>query len=188
MSRDRIEAAQAACLPRSLNLVDVFAGCGGLTQGFVESGFTPVSAVELDRAAAGTYAANFGPRIKVQDAAQFAQGSFPRTDVVVGGPPCQGFSNLGARTARDPRNDLWRQMVEVVRKTRPLFFVLENVPQFLRSLAFEGLTAATRHGGPLAGYRIDVAQVVNAADHGVAQVRRRAIVIGSCGPVPCASG
>lgn len=169
-------------MSRALHLVDVFAGCGGLTQGFVEAGFTPVSAVDLDPAAAATYASNFGPHVRVEDAERFAGGGFPRTDVVVGGPPCQGFSNIGTRAAGDPRNELWRHMVEVIRKTRPVFFVIENVPQFLRSPALSGLDLATRRHGPLEGYRIQVAQVVNAADFGAAQLRKRAIVIGSSGP------
>lgn len=80
---------------RELHLADVFSGCGGLTAGFSQAGFTPVTAVEHDAAAAGTYAANFGDHVRVSDAWEYAEGSFPRVDVVVGGPPCQGFSKLG---------------------------------------------------------------------------------------------
>lgn len=170
-------------MPRALQVVDVFAGCGGLTQGFVEAGFMPVAASERDPAAAATYAANFGPHVRLGDVADFIGRGLPRADVVVGGPPCQGFSNIGARVTRDPRNDLWRYLLEVVRMTRPLFFVLENVPQFLESPAFREFRAATRSiAGPLSSYELAVAQVVNAADHGAAQVRKRAIVIGSSGP------
>ncbi len=91
-------------------MIDLFAGCGGMTAGFVKAGFEPVAAVEVDLHAASTYAANFGERHTFWgDIADFRQ--VPRADVVIGGPPCQGFSNLGPRDDSDPRNQLWREYV-----------------------------------------------------------------------------
>src|SRR5689334_5989895 len=100
---------------RKLRVIDLFAGCGGLSAGFAASGsFTPVAAVESDIQAAATYAHNFGSHVFVGDVADWAQGSMPAADVVIGGPPCQGFSALGRRDPNDPRNTLWRHYVTVL--------------------------------------------------------------------------
>ena len=156
---------------RRLHVVDVFAGCGGMTQGFVDAGFIPVAAVDHDPVAGATYAANFGPHARIEDADEFARRSFPRVDVVDGGPPpCQGFSTLGLRNDRDPRNRLVQALMEVVRKTRPAFFVIENVPLFLGSSSHRSLVEATNVGGVLAQYGLRSA-VVNAADYGTCQPR-----------------
>ena len=160
-----------------VRLVDLFAGCGGLTEGFRRAGFDPVLAVEWDRSAAATYAANFGDHVICADIAVVPDDVFPRADVVVGGPPCQGFSNLGTRNPDDPRNLLWLEYARVVRLTRPAVFVLENVPQFLKSDQYQMLVDWSKDG-PLRGYKL-TAGVLNAADYGVAQRRRRAIVVGS---------
>ena len=160
-----------------MRLIDLFAGCGGLTEGFRRAGFDPVLAVEWDRSAAATYAENFGDHVICDDIAMVPDEVFPGVDAVVGGPPCQGFSNLGTRNPDDPRNLLWREYARVVRLTRPAVFVLENVPQFLKSDQFRMLVDWSR-SGPLRGYQL-TAGVLNAADYGVAQRRRRAIVVGS---------
>jgi DNA (cytosine-5)-methyltransferase 1 len=148
-----------------------------MTEGFVQAGYEPVFAVEWEAAAAATYAENFGDHVVCADITTVDDEAFPEADVVVGGPPCQGFSNLGSRDPDDPRNQLWREYARVIAKVQPRFFVLENVPQFLTSDQF-GLMEQWTESGPLEGYRL-VSGVLNAADFGVAQRRRRAIVIGS---------
>lgn len=159
-------------------MIDLFAGCGGLSAGFEASGrFTPVAAVESDLQAAATYAQNLGDHVFVGDIADWTEGSMPAADVVVGGPPCQGFSALGRRDPNDPRNKLWRHYVEVLRRARPAFFVIENVPQFLRSTEFERFTRETSDGGVLTSYRLE-SFVLNAADYGAPQARKRAVIIG----------
>lgn len=161
-----------------LRVIDLFAGCGGLTQGFIESGeFSPVAAVELDLHAAATYAQNFGNHVYVGDVADWLAGQIPAADVVVGGPPCQGFSALGKRDPGDPRNQMWRHYVETLWRVRPEFFVLENVPQFLPSPEFGAFQDETSPGGKLADYVLE-SFVLNAADFGTPQSRRRAVVIG----------
>jgi len=165
------------CEVEPVRLIDLFAGCGGLTEGFRRAGFDPVMAVEWDRSAAATYAANFGDHVICDDIAEVPDDSFPPADIVVGGPPCQGFSNLGTRNPDDPRNLLWREYARVVRLSRPSAFVLENVPQFLKSDQFRMLVDWSQNG-PLRRYEL-TAGVLNAADYGVAQRRRRAIVVGS---------
>ncbi len=160
-----------------MDLIDVFAGCGGITEGFRRAGFNPIMAVEWDRSAAATYAANFGDHVRCSDITGLSDDVFPSADVVVGGPPCQGFSNLGTRNPADPRNLLWREYARVVRLAQPAAFVLENVPQFLKSDQFQLFVEWTQDG-PLSEYEL-AAGILNAADYGVPQRRRRAIVVGS---------
>lgn len=107
-----------------------------------------------------------------------ATGTLPEVDVVVGGPPCQGFSNLGKRVVRDPRNALWRRYVETLARVRPLVFVMENVSDFVRSGQLRDLKRETHKSGRLSDYRLEVA-VLNAADFGSPQLRKRAVIIGS---------
>lgn len=98
-------------------------------------------------------------------------------DLVIGGPPCQGFSSLGARRIDDERNMLWRHYAITVARATPNYFVLENVPQFASSPQFSMFRDMTKKGGVLADYE-PVPHLVNAADHGAAQVRRRVVVVG----------
>lgn len=165
-------------VPADIRVIDLFAGAGGLTAGFTATGrFLPVGAVEHDVHAAATYALNHGEHVYVGDIAEYAGGSFPRADVVLGGPPCQGFSLLGKQDVDDPRNLMWEQYLLVLRRVRPVFFVLENVPQFLESRDYRAFVGEARAGGRLEGWEIE-AWVLNAADYGVAQNRRRVIVVG----------
>jgi len=159
-------------------LIDLFAGCGGMTLGFTNAGFEPQLAVEWEQPAAATYAANFGEdHVFWGDIADLPNADVPTVDVVIGGPPCQGFSNLGTRDANDPRNRLWREYVRVVLAARPKMFVIENVDRFRSSLEFSLLVDEIENGR-LSDYAIEVA-ILNAADFGVSQRRRRTIVVGS---------
>lgn len=150
-----------------------------MTTGFTQAGFTPVLAVEHDRHAAATYAANHGAdHTYCGDIAELPDAGIPGSvDVVIGGPPCQGFSAIGLQDPRDPRNQLWREYLRVVTHARPRVFVMENVPQFARSPEFQLLLNEADHG-VLAGYDLSWG-VLNAADYGTAQRRKRVIVIGS---------
>jgi len=156
-----------------LTLVDLFAGCGGMTRGFEDSGaFRSVFAVEYDRDAAATYAANFGGHVAcgpIEDVA-----SFPAADVVIGGPPCQGFSPLNREAVGFERRGLWREYLRALEAIEPRAFVMENVPELLRSAEY----AEFRRRAEELGFAVE-AEVLNAADFGVPQRRRRAIVIGT---------
>jgi DNA (cytosine-5)-methyltransferase 1 len=156
----------------SPTFLDLFAGCGGLALGFVQAGFTPAGAVELDADAAASYALNVDRRMVVGDIAKVRD--WPHVDVVVGGPPCQGFSQLGSRDPKDPRNRLWREYLRALDSSGAEVFVMENVPQLLRSDQF----AMFRREAERRGFRVSSA-VLCAADFGVPQMRHRAIVIGS---------
>src|SRR3954469_13513555 len=121
-------------MPAPPTLIDLFAGCGGMTAGFVEHGFRPVLAVEHDLHAAATYAANFGEdHTRWADIADVTDDEIPEADGVIGGPPCQGFSNLGSKDVNDPRSQLWKQYLRFVQVARPQVFVIENVDRFRKS-------------------------------------------------------
>jgi DNA (cytosine-5)-methyltransferase 1 len=165
-------------------VIDLFAGCGGLTAGFVRSGlgFESVAAVEWELPAAATYASNFGEvHVFPTDIADFTE--VPKADVVVGGPPCQGFSNLGTRDPNDPRNKLWREYMRVVLAANPQVFVIENVERFSKSDEF-ALLMSELTDGRLKRWKHVEWGILNAADFGVPQRRQRAILIASrVGPV-----
>ena len=161
-----------------LTTIDLFAGCGGMTLGFSDEGFVPVLAVENNFAAAATYAANFGEQHTFYgDIKDLRKASIPKVDVVIGGPPCQGFSNLGSRDIKDPRNQLWREYVRIVLAAKPKVFVIENVDRFMKSSEFSLLLAEADHGS-LSEYKLAYGHL-NAADFGVSQRRKRTFVIGS---------
>ena len=178
-------------------VADLFAGAGGLTEGFRQACFTPTIAVEYDRWAAETYAANFGNHIlacPIEDVQVRSIGDglswsgtgldrksvtidTPEIDILVGGPPCQGFSPLGRMMdweRDDPRNKLWRHYARVLETVRPKVFIIENVPELLSSEEFLALQRKMKR----LRYEITY-DVLNAAHYGVPQTRRRAIIIGS---------
>jgi DNA (cytosine-5)-methyltransferase 1 len=154
-------------------LMDLFAGCGGMTRGFEDTGaFRSIFAVEWDNAAAETYRRNFGDHIVAGDIKSVEE--FPQVDVVIGGPPCQGFSPLNMTGVGLERRELWREYLRALDDAQPSMFVMENVPELLRSPEYQDFADAARERG----YEID-ARILNAADYGVPQRRRRAIAIGS---------
>lgn len=161
------------------SFVDLFAGAGGMTLGFERAGFTPVFAVELEEAAAATYSANFGDHVfagRIEDVE-----AFPEADIVIGGPPCQGFSPLGRD--RDPQsrallNRLWQEYVRALRQIQPVAFVIENVPEFVRSEQFQQFLRKCKRDPFLSRYQVEY-RVVHAVEHGVPQTRKRGIVIAS---------
>ena len=167
---------------RPITTIDLFAGAGGLTAGLHEASqrFRPVVAVEMDPAAAATYRQNHARTAvvdrKIED--WLADDVVPEVDVVVGGPPCQGFSQLGKQDVADERNSLWRQYAHVLELAKPKYFIVENVAQFLISPQFSAFRRQMEPGQPLGDYVLDLAEVANAAEFGAAQTRRRAVMIG----------
>lgn len=164
-------------------MIDLFAGVGGLSLGFEMCGFKVVLANEIDASIAEAYIRNRkNPNIIVSDITKLPLddvfGKFKNNiDVVVGGPPCQGFSQKGKRrTINDSRNFLFRYFVDVVKIVKPKYFVMENVPNLL-----------TNEGGYFKkeiislfskiGYNVN-AEILCAADYGVPQNRHRAVIIG----------
>jgi DNA (cytosine-5)-methyltransferase 1 len=167
--------------PDRITVLDLFAGAGGLTAGFREASprFDTVQAVEMDQAAAASYEATFGEGVVYAGAIQdwLREGRAPRSvDVIVGGPPCQGFSTLGRQDVQDERNFLWQTYAETIARVRPKYFVVENVAAFAASPQFEAFSNAIGQGA-LRDYKFEH-RILNAADYGAAQVRKRAVMIG----------
>ncbi len=169
-----------------MTMIDLFAGVGGLSLGFEREGFRVVLANEYDPSIAEAYIKNRdNPKMIVEDIRKLPVhetfGQYKgKITVVVGGPPCQGYSQKGQRkTIHDERNFLFRYFVDVVKEVEPQYFVMENVPNLLTSEGgffkkelislFENL-----------GYSVN-ADVLCASDYGVPQDRRRAFIIGKKG-------
>ena len=160
-------------MPSQYRLIDLFAGCGGMTQGFVDSGrFTPVFAVEWDGDAAETYRDNFGDHITASAIEEVPDTAFPSAHVVIGGPPCQGFSPLNRDAVGMERRELWREYLRALTKVAPDAFVMENVPELLSSPEYVDFKNEASED-----FTVDE-RILNAADYGVPQRRRRAIVVG----------
>jgi DNA (cytosine-5)-methyltransferase 1 len=151
-----------------------------MTRGFVDTGrYEPVLAVEVEAAAAATYAANFVPQGTSVDDHVIADRienveRFPEVDVIIGGPPCQGFSPLNRDGVGLERRALWREYLRALRQSGAAAFVMENVPELLRSAEYVSFKSLAEQE---LGYTVE-GRVLNAADYGVPQRRRRAIVIG----------
>ena len=165
--------------PSKIPLIDLFSGAGGLTLGFVDNrfcgGFDCLLSVEFDKAAAATHTRNFGGVPVVEDIYAWLdrQPTIPHAEVVIGGPPCQGFSLLNKKRHGDARRELWKAYMQVVQQAEATVFLMENVEGLLKSHEFEDIqTVAVDMGFQIA------AGIVNAADYGAPQIRRRAIVCG----------
>lgn len=163
-------------------VIDLFAGAGGMSLGFQDAGFRVISAVELVEVAAETHRLNF-PHTEVfcGDIGEYEppdQTSGPAVEVVIGGPPCQGFSVAGKRDPDDPRNRLFEEFVRVVRQVQPDYFVMENVPGIL-TMSGGRVKAAILEAFAEAGYPSVSIAILEAARYGVAQLRARAIFVGN---------
>lgn len=160
---------------RKYRLIDLFAGCGAMTRGFVDNQrFEPIFAVESDPRAAANYAENFPDAVLADRPIQKVE-EFPAADVVIGGPPCQGFSTLNRDGGRLASRRLWQEYLRGLLASRPALFVMENVPQMLDS---EEYAEFARSIEASAIYQLDE-RVLNVADYGVPQRRHRAFVIGT---------
>ncbi len=156
-----------------LRLIDLFAGAGGFTLGFTAlkraNGlpyFVSIWANDFNKYAADTYNANFGDHCFYGDIVSILENEnieIPEADIVIGGPPCQGFSLLNKKRETDPRKALWIPYMEVVRRSNAKVFVMENVPQLLGSDEFEQIVEYATD----LGFRLTPGQKLCAADYGV---------------------
>lgn len=164
-------------------IIDLFAGCGGLSKGFKDAGFTSVLAIEKDEWAADTYRFNHpGTRVETKPVEEQDMNFLKEENIcgIVGGPPCQGFSLSGNRDPSDPRNSMFIHFAAAVELLRPAFFLMENVPGILSAK-----NAAGEHVKDIiistlsdAGYRVS-AEILDASQHGVPQKRRRVFFMGA---------
>ena len=164
-----------------LNYIDLFAGAGGLSLGIEQAGFHKLCDVEILPFAVETLKRNFpNAQHYSGDITEFRVDDFIGDNpihLVVGGPPCQGFSVAGRRNVADQRNVLFRQFQRVVKETNPYFFILENVPGIL-TLDKGSFYNHIIEGFEQLGYNVSV-KILEAADYGVPQLRTRAIFIGN---------
>ncbi|WP_279752861.1 DNA cytosine methyltransferase [Rothia dentocariosa] len=178
-------------LSKHIKIIDLFTGAGGLTAGAhyaaenLHINLETVAAVELDPDASATYKKNFNPKDQyIGDIDDWLNSeNIPSAELIIGGPPCQGFSSLGKQNKDDPRNILWKDYVTTIYRSKPKYFVLENVPPFLKSREYQDLLDLIEEGKILESYIIDT-YVLNAANFGVAQNRKRAILIGRLKSLP----
>ena len=160
-------------------IIDLFAGAGGLSLGFSEKfghKFETIWANDLDDAAVETYAANFGAHCVCGDITELLEDSnikVPRADIVIGGPPCQGFSLLNKNRETDARKEMWQPFMEVVERAEADIFLIENVPQLLGSPEYFAIEKRAQ----AMGFEIASAKLC-AADYGVPQTRHRAFILG----------
>lgn len=160
-------------------LIDLFCGAGGMTLGFTDprfgGGFRSILAVDNEQSAIDTFNRNFGNHGRCEDIEQFLETSaqFPEADVVIGGPPCQGFSLLNKGRENDIRRALWQPYMDIVERSKARVFVIENVPGLLKS--FE--SAQIRDKAAELGFKV-ISDCLLAADYGVPQTRKRAMIVG----------
>jgi DNA (cytosine-5)-methyltransferase 1 len=144
---------------------------------FCSDYYLPVWANDFNRCAVDTYNLNFGPHCVPGDIRSLLEDRslvVPEADVVIGGPPCQGFSLLNKKRAEDPRKALWMPFFQVVERSCAVAFVMENVPQLLGTVEHEAILEQARKFG----FRVASAKLC-AADYGVPQTRYRAFIVGS---------
>ena len=173
-------------MSRTIRSIDLFAGAGGLSLGFDLANneldglrYESVLAIEHDPAAALTYKTNFGVGVYDGDIEAFDPIIYPEAELIIGGPPCQGFSPLGRdrdRGSRTRLNSLWAHYLAAVEQVEPLAFVIENVPEFQKSTEFVELRRRMSSHSLLKEYHCGYG-VLNAADYGVPQRRRRGVFV-----------
>ncbi len=175
---------------KNINFIDLFAGAGGLSCGLVMAGMFPIGSVEIMPTAVETYKYNFCklPKFIENIESRDIRKDYVKNDLVnsvkgkhihliAGGFPCQGFSMAGNRIVTDPRNSLYLDMLDIVQRIKPDFVLMENV-EGLRSMLNGKIEEKIISDYKKIGYKINVT-VLNSADYGVPQIRRRVIFIGN---------
>lgn len=169
-----------------MKVIDLFAGCGGLSLGFEMAGYDIPLAIEKDEWASETYQKNHhrtkvitGDITQIIDLKNLIEKKDLPIDGIIGGPPCQGFSLSGNRDKNDPRNSLFMEFVRFVKFFKPKFFVMENVTGILsmKTKDNQNVKDLILEEYNKAGYNVKICKL-NAAEYGVPQSRIRVIFIG----------
>lgn len=160
-----------------MKIISLFSGAGGLDLGFEKAGFEIVAANEYDKTIWATYEKNHSAPLIKGDIRDISSDAFPDCDGIIGGPPCQSWSEAGSlRGIDDPRGQLFYEYIRILNDKKPKFFLAENVKGMManrHSEAVEGIVSQFE----TAGYDVFI-KLVNAADYGVAQDRKRVFYIG----------
>lgn len=161
------------------NVIDLFCGCGGMSLGFEQAGFDVLLGIDLWKDALVTFSNNHkigntlcADLANLQAEEVETEIGNKKVDVIIGGPPCQGFSIAGKRIVEDERNSLYKSFVRMVAHFKPKAFVLENVPNIL-SIGDGIVRDAIIGDFTQLGYTV-VTKVLTASDYGVPQNRKRA--------------
>lgn len=167
-----------------MNAIDLFAGCGGLSKGFLDAGFNILVGVDNDQAALNTFELNHKGAVGL-NADLSKKETFDKIraiikrhkiDVIIAGPPCQGFSLTGPRNFDDKRNQLYLAVIEMVKEFSPKAFIIENVPGMATLYQGQIKDEIIKRFKAM-GYNIEC-QILCAADFGVPQIRKRLIFMG----------
>ena len=172
---------------KKYNFIDLFSGAGGLALGFEMAGFENIFSLDFEKSFNETYKANFPnhnlleidiKKLKETDIKKILENK--KVDVIVGGPPCQGFSmagNVGRKFIDDERNNLYKEFIRIVKNIKPKSFVMENVARLFTHKKGQTKNDIIKDFENI-GYKVEC-KILNSADYGVAQLRRRTIFIGT---------
>lgn len=174
-------------MKKQFTFVDLFSGAGGFSLGFEKAGFKNIFSLDMEPNFCLTYKRNFPTHTLIQeDIKKLTEKEIKKIiknrhiDVIIGGPPCQGFSiagNVGRKFVNDPRNKLFNEFARLVKIIKPDYFVMENVARLFihnKGKTREEIISTFRK----VGYNVEC-QILNAADFGVPQIRRRVVFIGT---------
>lgn len=166
-----------------MDVISLFSGAGGLDLGLQNAGHRLVWANDIDQDSVDTYRLNIGDDVQCSDICDVATRDIPDADIVVGGFPCQGFSQANMlRFEDDERNRLYLEFMRVIRDKQPLYFLAENVRGILSLAGGEAIKRIERDFESV-GYRVSK-RLFNVADYGVPQLRRRVIIAGTRKDLP----
>lgn len=176
---------------KKYTVLDLFSGAGGLSRGFLDAGYDVVLGIDFDEAALKTFKANHGSsdtmmldlfnHDNINKIKEYLGEKNIKIDVLVGGPPCQGFSLAGPRNVNDERNTLYTAMVKVAKELQPQAIVLENVPGLLQLDNGAGAKRIVEDFSEL-GYTI-IPKILYAPDFGIPQIRKRVFFVALKGDV-----
>lgn len=176
-----------AIMENKLNYIDLFSGAGGMSLGFDQSGFENIFSLDIEQSFCETYKTNFPKHNLIErDISKISNAELKEltkdlsVDVVIGGPPCQGFSmagNIGRKFIDDSRNQLFREFARVVEATNPKYFVMENVARLFTHNKGETKKDIINLFNNM-NYNVEC-KILNTADYGIPQVRNRVIFIGN---------
>ncbi|MFG1487730.1 DNA cytosine methyltransferase [Oceanospirillum sp. HFRX-1_2] len=168
-------------MTKPYQLIDLFCGAGGMSLGFTDKrfcgDFDSILAIDNNPDAVNTFNANFGPREHCYHAnieTWLEINPVPAADIIIGGPPCQGFSLLNKNREGDSRRALWEPYMDIVAASGASIFVMENVPGLLKSPEFSDICKRATE----MGFELLQPAVLNMADYGTPQTRKRTIAIG----------
>lgn len=163
----------------SYNVVSLFSGGGGLDMGFKMAGFNIVWAIDINQDAVNSYKRNVGSEIIRGDLYEVDERKIPKCDFIIGGPPCQSFSLAGNRNSDDQRGKLVWRYIDVIEELQPKGFLFENVIGLIsaRNSNKEKILPLLLQAFSDIGYELSY-KILNAADYGVPQLRKRVIIVG----------